>query len=129
IPAAYRNTRVAEQRALAYELIARLRFPRRDGGPGVLGEHEVAQAIARDAGLPYVRIDPLSLNAELLEARMSRPFARRHRMLPLAVHDGRLQVACANPYDHEALEAFRRATGRDIDLLVASEPELLRSLH
>lgn len=129
LPAAYRNPRTSEQRALAYELIERLRFPCADSASGYLGEHEVAQAIARDAGLPYVRIDPLTLNADLMESKMSRPFAKRQRMLPLDVENGRLRVACADPYDHEAIDSFRRITGRELEILVASEPEILRSIN
>lgn len=129
LPAAYRNPRTSEQRALAYELIERLRFPCADSASGYLGEHEVAQAIARDAELPYVRIDPLTLNADLMESKMSRPFAKRQRMLPLDVENGRLRVACADPYDHEAIDSFRRITGRELEILVASEPEILRSIN
>lgn len=129
LPAAHRNPRTSEQRALAYELIERLRFPCADSASGYLGEHEVAQAIARDAGLPYVRIDPLTLNADLMESKMSRPFAKRQRMLPLDVENGRLRVACADPYDHEAIDSFRRITGRELEILVASEPEILRSIN
>lgn len=129
LPTAYRNPRTSEQRALAYELIERLRFPCADSASGYLGEHEVAQAIARDAGLPYVRIDPLTLNADLMESKMSRPFAKRQRMLPLDVENGRLRVACADPYDHEAIDSFRRITGRELEILVASEPEILRSIN
>ncbi|MGH9379902.1 MAG: GspE/PulE family protein [Thermoanaerobaculia bacterium] len=129
LPAAYRSPRAHEQRALAYELVERLRFPSADSATGYLGEHEVAQAIARDAGLPYIRIDPLTLNADIMESGMSRPFARRHRMLPLTVENGRLRVACADPHDHEAIDSFRRISGRDLEILVASEPEILRSIN
>lgn len=129
LPAAYRNPRTSDQRALAYELIERLRFPCADSASGYLGEHEVAQAIARDAELPYVRIDPLTLNADLMESKMSRPFAKRQRMLPLDVENGRLRVVCADPYDHEAIDSFRRITGRELEILVASEPEILRSIN
>lgn len=129
LPAAYRNPRTGEQHPLAYELIERLRFPCADSSSGYLGEHEVARAIAHDAGLPYVRIDPLRLNADLMESKMSRPFAKRQRMLPLDVENGRLRVACADPYDHEAIDSFRRITGRELEILVASEPEILRSIN
>ena len=68
----------------------------------------MARAIAEDADLPYVRIDPLRLNAELIEKRISRPFARKHRMIPLEMVDGRLRVALANP------EHYKLMTGRPI---------------
>jgi general secretion pathway protein E len=129
LPNPQRNPRAFEQRALAYELVERLRFPCSTSPEGYLGEHEIAQAIAHDAGLPYIRIDPMTLDADLMESRMSRPFAKRHRMLPLMHSNGRLQLACADPYDLEGIDSFRRITGRDLDVVVASEPEILRSIN
>ena len=75
-----------------------------------------------------MRIDSLSLDADLIESKISRPFAKRHRMLPLQMVEGRLRVACANPYDIEAIDSFRRIAGREPELVVASEPDILRAL-
>ncbi len=121
--------RAYEQHALGYEVIQRLQFPSPGDPSGVLGEVEIAKAVAADADLEFVRIDPLDLDADLIESRMSRPFAKRHRMLPLGMRDGRLQVACANPYDLESIDSFRRIVERDIDLLVASEPDILKGIN
>ena len=121
--------RAYEQHALGYEIIQRLQFPSSGDPSGVLGEVEIATAVAADADLEFVRIDPLDLDADLIESRMSRPFAKRHRMLPLGMRDGRLKVACANPYDLESIDSFRRIVERDIDLLVASEPDILKGIN
>jgi general secretion pathway protein E len=75
-----------------------------------------------------VRIDNLSLNADLIESKISRPFAKRHRMIPLSMVNGKLRVACANPFDIEGIDAFRRIAGRDLQLVVASEPDILRAI-
>jgi general secretion pathway protein E len=128
VPNRVRSSSAYEQKALAYDLIAQMRLPNlRDSG-APLGELEIAQAIAADAKLAHVRIDTLNLDADLIEAKMSRPFARRHRMIPLDMTNGRLRVACANPYDLEGLDSFRRIAGRDILLVVASEPEILKAI-
>jgi general secretion pathway protein E len=42
--------------------------------------------------------------------------------------NGRLRVACANPYDIEGIDSFRRIAGRDIELVVASEPDILKAI-
>ena len=76
-----------------------------------------------------MRIDPLRLDADLIESKVSRPFAKRHRMIPLTVRDGRLQVACANPYDIESIDSLRRIAEQEIDLVVASEPDILRAIN
>ena len=120
--------RAYEQRALAYEIVETMNLASSANGGGFIGEHAIAAALAKDAGLEHVRIDSLSLDADLIESKMSRPFARRHRMLPLEMHDGKLRVACANPYDMEGLDSFRRIADRELEVVVASEPEILRAI-
>ncbi len=128
VPQRMRSSSAYEQKAFAYELVTRLHLPNAKDAGAPLGDQEIAQAIAADAGLIHLRIDTLSLNAELMESKMSRPFARRHRMIPLQMTNGRLQVACANPYDLEGVDSFRRIAGRDIELVVASEPDILKAI-
>ena len=127
LPHRLRSARAFEQRALSYELVQQLRLPDAKSG-GVIGETEIAEAIAADAGLAFVRIDTLELDADLIETRMSRPFAKRHRMLPLAVANGRLRLACADPYDIEGVDSFRRLAGRELELVVATEPDILKAI-
>jgi general secretion pathway protein E len=127
-PERYRTQIASEQKAFAYELIQCFRFTSlKDGNP--VGELEIARAVADDAGLELVRVDTLTLDVDLIESKVSRPFARRHRMLPLSMVNGKLRVACANPFDIEGIDAFRRIAGRELQLVVASEPELLKALN
>jgi len=128
LPRHLRSHRAYEQRALAYDLITSLQLPDHANEGGALTEADIAEAIAADAELDFVRIDALSLDADLIESKMSRPFARRHRMIPLEMSNGRLRVACANPYDLEAIDSFKRIADREIELVVASEPDLLKAI-
>ncbi|MEA2695237.1 MAG: ral secretion pathway protein [Acidobacteriota bacterium] len=128
VPSRLRSHSSYEQKALAYELVTRLRLPDLQNGGGAIGELEIAQTIAKDAGLPHVRIDTLNLNADLIESKVSRPFARRHRMIPLEMVKGHLRVACANPYDIEGIDSFKRIAGRDLELVIASEPDILKAI-
>jgi len=117
-----------EQKAVAYDLVASLRYPSLREPLVTIGEQEIANAIAADANLESVRIDTLALDADLIESKISRPFAKRHRMIPLSMTNGKLKVACANPFDIEGIDAFRRIAGRDLQLVVASEPDILRAI-
>jgi len=128
LPRNYRSHRAYEQRAVAYDLISSLQLPDGDRPGETLNSVSIGEAIATDAKLEFVRIDALSLDADLIESKMSRPFARRHRMIPLEMHDGKLRVACANPYDLEAIDSFKRIADREIELVVASEPDLLKAI-
>ena len=128
IPARHRNPRAFEQRAIAYEVVERLRFPSDNHPTGVLAETEIAETVARDAELPFVRIDTLTLDADLIESKMSRPFAKRHRMIPLEVKNGKLRVAVGNPYDIESIDSYRRIADRELEPVVASEQDILRAI-
>ncbi len=128
VPKRVRSHSAYEQRAAAYELIESLHLPDAERLGDTVGELAIAEAIAADSKLEHVRIDALSLDADLIESKMSRPFARRHRMIPLEMVDGKLKVACANPYDIEAIDSFRRIAEREIVLVVASEPDLLKAI-
>ncbi len=128
VPRRVRSHKAYEQRAAAYELIESLHLPDVKHEGDAVGELTIAEAIAADSKLEYVRIDALSLDADLIESKMSRPFARRHRMIPLEMVNGKLKVACANPYDLEAIDSFRRIAEREILLVVASEPDLLKAI-
>jgi general secretion pathway protein E len=124
------RSRTSVHRASAYELVERLQFRDASADNGkALTEVEVAQAIAEAAKLPYVRVDPLQLNADLIESKISRPFALRHRMLPLRMERGQLKVALADPWDLEGIDSFRRlVSGQNVEFVVASEPDILRAL-
>src|SRR5258706_625047 len=128
LPRSMRNANAFEQRAVAYELVLQMRLPNQRDSGAALGEMDVAPAIAGDANLDHVHTDALSRNADLIESKVSRPFARRHRMIPLEMINGHLRVACANPYDIEGIDSFRRIAGREIQLVVASEPDILKAI-
>ena len=128
MPRHLRSPKAYERRSVAYELIIAQGYRSQANGGRPLDELMIADAIARDAGLERVRIDTLKLNADLIESHISRPFARRHRMIPMEITGGAIKVACANPYDLESIDSFKQLAGRELVVAVASEPEILKAL-
>ena len=131
LPQRVRSSRAYELRPLGYEVVLRMGFQIAgpDGQARELQEYDIAAALARDAGMEFVRIDTLSLDADLIEKQISRPFARKHRLIPLSLQNGKLRVAMANPFDLEALDSYRRIAGRELLAVVAGEPEILKALN
>lgn len=128
MPRHLRSAKAYEQRSVAYELVESLGLRNEGNGGSLVDEQVIADSIALDAGLPRIRIDPLQLNADLIENKISRPFARRHRMIPIEIVDGTLRVACANPFNIDGLDSFKRIAGQELDVVIASEPEILKAL-
>jgi general secretion pathway protein E len=85
----------------------------------------LARLIAEDARLPFFKIDPLKLDVAMIETKMSRPFARRNRMVPVAVRDGKLVVAVVNPFYNEAIDSYRPLAKQELDLVVSSESDVM----
>ena len=110
------------------ELVASFQFPdaRRDGE--AVDEDKAARAIAEAAGVPYRKIDPLKLDGQLITRTLSRPFARRHAVLPLERRNGVLVVAAANPFDRELFENLRGLTGTDVEPVLAAPSDIHRAI-
>ncbi len=61
----------------------------------------------------------------MIESRISRPFARKHKLVPVAVRDGKLVVAMVNPFDTMAIDSYRPMAKQDLDLVVSSESDVM----
>jgi general secretion pathway protein E len=110
------------------ELIASFGFgdARRDGE--VVDEDKAARAVAEALGVAYRKIDPLKLDAHLVTRTLSRPFARKHGVLPLERKDGALLVAAANPLDRELFENLRGLTGGEVVPVLAAPADIHRAI-
>lgn len=110
------------------EIVASFQLPMRADRPGaktgaparVVTEEVIAETLARDAGMPFEHLDPLKLDFAFVTKMISGPFAERHSVIPLAMEDGFLKVAVANPYATETLEQLPRITGQRIRPVVAT---------
>jgi general secretion pathway protein E len=110
------------------EVLASFRFgdARREGEP--LDEDKATQAIASAVGLAYRKLDPLKLDPQLVTRTLSRPFARRHGVLPVERRDGALVVATTNPFDQELFENLRGLTGQDIEPVLSAPSDIHRAI-
>jgi general secretion pathway protein E len=110
------------------ELLASFEFPdqRREGE--LIDEDKATQVVAAATGLPYRKIDPLKLDAGLITRTLSRPFARRHAVLPLERRGALLVVATANPFDRELVENLRGLTGQEIEPVLAAPSDIHRAI-
>ncbi len=110
------------------EVLASFQFPDASREAEVVDEDKATQAVARAVGLPYRKIDPLKLDAQLITRTLSRPFARRHAVLPLERRNGALVVAAANPFDRELFENLRGLTGVEISPVLSSPSDIHRAI-
>jgi len=70
----------------------------------------LARLMAKNAGLPYRRVEQRELDAELVTSILPMTFAVKHQVLPLGLEEGRLMVAARHPFYQNVLEDVRRAS-------------------
>jgi general secretion pathway protein E len=111
------------------ELIASFEFPDARREAELVDEDKAAQVVAQAAGIPYRKIDALKLDAQLITRTLSRPFARKHGVLPLERKNGALVVAASNPFDRELFENLRGLTGSDVLPVLSAPSDIHRAIN
>ena len=120
------SSRKVRYRASPAEILSRMNLVNADGV--AVDEDRIMPVIARHAKLPYRKIDPLKLNADLITETTTRPFARRHVCIPLERLGSKLTVAVDNPYDLQLIQTLRDVTQHDVAIVVASKTDILKSI-
>jgi general secretion pathway protein E len=94
---------------------------------GLSSAEEVAQALARHLEIAYVGRDEFPSSPPFLQ-RLSPQYMRQYRFCPLAVEDGVLTVACADPTEPTVVDELRAALGLDVRLAVAAETSIVEAI-
>ena len=128
LPRHARTIKAYQQRSVAYELIESLGLESRKNGGQKIDQQIIADAIAAEANLDRTRIDTLKLDADLIEKQISRPFARRHRMIPLGAQRRRAEGGLRQSLRHRGHRLLPPHRRRRARLVVAAEPEILKAL-
>jgi general secretion pathway protein E len=88
------------------------------------GEDEVTQAVARHANLPYLKINPLDLDLDVVTSALPAPFARKHTMCAVSKHGTTVTLAIANPFNRAPLRDLQQFGGLEVKLVVASRSDI-----
>lgn len=115
----------AEEDNSPFKALAALNLTDASGNGTRIDDFLLARLIAEDAHVPFFKIDPLKLDVEMIEAKISRPFARKHKMVPVAVRDGKLIVSMVNPFDSSAIDSYRPMAKQDVDIVCSAESDVM----
>jgi general secretion pathway protein E len=91
---------------------------------GLASEVQIAQAVAAEAGLRYVKINPLDLDLDIVTKAIAGPFAKRHGMVAIAKTPERITIAVHNPFAPFPFEDVKRVTGLDVERVVATRSDV-----
>jgi len=84
--------------------------------------------LAQQAGQPYLRIDPLKIDAAAVVPLMSQAFAQRHAILAVAVDAQTVTVASAQPYISSWEAGLAQVLKRSIKRVVANPQDIARCI-
>jgi general secretion pathway protein E len=82
--------------------------------------------LARRAGLPYLRIDPLKVEVGRIGDVMNAAYAEKHRCLPVVVGATEITVATCEPFDTGWMEQIEGHLRKPIKRVVSSPLDVAR---
>ncbi|AYM97184.1 type II/IV secretion system protein [Acidovorax sp. 1608163] len=95
-----------------------------DGRP--LDIEALTEYLAKRAGLPYLRIDPLKVDVGRVADTMSASYAERHKVLPVQVTPKEVVVATAEPFITDWVGEVERQSRRTVRRVVANPQDIHR---
>ncbi len=95
---------------------------------GFIDENQLVKALAEQVGMPYVDLDEYPVDRQAVSL-LPGSLCRRHTVLPIAIADGFLVVATANPGDVVAVDDVRTVAGMPVRPVVATVDNMLRAIN
>ncbi len=86
----------------------------------------IMMTVAKHLNLSFLKIDPLKLNYEVVTQIISRPYAIRHLIVPIALSDRMLTIASADPFDNEAVDWIERVLGYKVEVVVTTKEDIIK---
>ena len=110
-------------------LIANAKLPnqREPGRP--LSLENLTEWLASAARLPYLKIDPMKINAAVVTQVVSHGYAQRHRILPVAAAPGEVTFATCEPFDDAWASDLSHMLRRDVRRVVSNPLDINRYLQ
>ncbi len=94
---------------------------------GVLTESQLVAALAAQIGMRFVDLSEQAVDGSAV-GRVPGAVARRHCALPIAIEEGKIVVAMADPANVFAIDDIRSMTGLDVRPVVATRADVLAAI-
>jgi general secretion pathway protein E len=107
------------------EIVVAARVPNASDPRRPLDEDAIAECLAQAADVPYLKIDPLKVDGALVTKTLSRPFARRHAVVPVAERGDALVLAITDPFDAALRMSLEAMLRRPLEYVVAAKRDVL----
>ncbi|HEX6612317.1 MAG TPA: GspE/PulE family protein [Rhodanobacteraceae bacterium] len=109
-------------------LIGNAKLPNRSEPGKPLSIETLTVWLAEKSGLPYLRIDPMKIDAGAVTQAVSHAYAQRHRILPVEVEADSVTFATAEPFDTRWAADLSHMIRREVRRVVANPLDVSRYL-
>jgi len=94
------------------------------GNKKTLGEETIMRALAKEFGIKFKRLDPLDLDAETVTGTIPKPFALKHKLVPIYKSNGKIVVAVINPGEREAIAQIKMVSEMDVETVISTYSDI-----
>lgn len=94
----------------------------------LISEERLLQSLSKQLNLPYIDLEEAKIHQDAL-SKIKENVARKHQLIPLAIKNGRLQVAMANPLNLFAIDQVTIQSGMDVDVVIALESDIEKAVQ
>ena len=85
--------------------------------------------LARHAGLPFFRVDPMQADVEAITRLVSQTYAQLHRILPVDVKTDHAMVATSEPFMLDWVDDLAKILKKEINVVMADPLDVARFLQ
>ena len=93
-----------------------------------LDQDRISELVARAANIAYRKIDPLKLDLGSLTRIISRPYAQKNVILPLAIEAGKVVIAVANPFTPALFQDLQRLANMPVIPVLSAKLDILKGI-
>ncbi len=89
-------------------------------------EEVITKEVAKHFNIPFIKIDPLKLDSDIVTKIISRPYAIKYQVVPIGLSGNSLSLVTSNPFEREGIEGIKQSKGYDIDLAITTRSDLMK---
>ncbi|MEW6108828.1 MAG: GspE/PulE family protein [Nitrospirota bacterium] len=91
-----------------------------------LTDEIIMKEVAKHFGLPFMKIDPLKLDSDVVTRIISRPYAVKYQIVPIRLSGNTLTVATSNPFEREGMDGIKQSKGYEVEMVISTKQDIMK---
>lgn len=108
------------------DIVDSLKLEMPNDSSSYITEEVITKEVAKHLNIPFIKIDPLKLDSDIVTKVISRPYAIKYQVVPIGLSGNSLTLVTSNPFEREGVEGIEQSKGYDIDLAITTKSDLMK---